>query len=138
MCCCNYFRYENFCDLSTTSRLSVLQLFFNWHTRRMCNLLLLPLLLLSLSNSFNSQLIYACLLLRFSFADRNTDTHTHTQTHTERGGKQIMKMKRESNDGDGPQDQKRNRRNEETVRILIPSSVSIGWLPPVNPILNPA
>jgi len=35
-----------------------------------------------------------------------------------------MKMKRESNDGDGPQDQKRNRRNEETVRILIPSSVS--------------
>lgn len=37
-----------------------------------------------------------------------------------------MKMKRESNDGDGPQDQKRNRRNEETVRILIPSSVSRG------------
>jgi len=37
---------------------------------------------------------------------------------------ESMKMKRESNDGDGPQDQKRNRRNEETVRILIPSSVS--------------
>ncbi|XP_034111777.1 heterogeneous nuclear ribonucleoprotein K homolog isoform X1 [Drosophila nasuta] len=35
-----------------------------------------------------------------------------------------MKMKRESNDGDGPQDQKRNRRNEETVRILIPSSIA--------------
>jgi len=35
-------------------------------------------------------------------------------------------MKREMNDaGEGPQDQKRNRRNEETVRILIPSSVSV-------------
>ncbi|KAL7741672.1 hypothetical protein ACLKA6_000293 [Drosophila palustris] len=37
---------------------------------------------------------------------------------------ESMKMKRESNDGDGPQDQKRNRRNEETVRILIPSSIA--------------
>jgi len=36
-----------------------------------------------------------------------------------------LRMKREMNDeGEGPQDQKRNRRNEETVRILIPSSVS--------------
>ncbi|XP_030387960.1 heterogeneous nuclear ribonucleoprotein K isoform X2 [Scaptodrosophila lebanonensis] len=36
-----------------------------------------------------------------------------------------MKMKRENNDGgDGPQDSKRNRRNEETVRILIPSSIA--------------
>ncbi|XP_017051175.1 heterogeneous nuclear ribonucleoprotein K homolog isoform X2 [Drosophila ficusphila] len=34
-------------------------------------------------------------------------------------------MKREMNDaGEGPQDQKRNRRNEETVRILIPSSIA--------------
>ncbi|SPP73839.1 heterogeneous nuclear ribonucleoprotein K isoform X1 [Drosophila guanche] len=34
-------------------------------------------------------------------------------------------MKREMNDaGDGPQDQKRNRRNEDTVRILIPSSIA--------------
>jgi len=37
-----------------------------------------------------------------------------------------LRMKREMNDaGEGPQDQKRNRRNEETVRILIPSSVSV-------------
>ncbi|XP_033148924.1 heterogeneous nuclear ribonucleoprotein K isoform X1 [Drosophila busckii] len=35
-----------------------------------------------------------------------------------------MKMKRENNDADGPQDPKRNRRNEETVRILIPSSIA--------------
>lgn len=81
---CNFFRYENFCDLSISDNASVgvLQLFFNWRTRRMCNLLLAQ----SLSNSFNSpKLIYACLLLCFSFADRNTDTHTrtHTKTHTE-------------------------------------------------------
>lgn len=101
----------------------------------MCNLLLAQ----SLSNSFNSpKLIYACLLLCFSFADRNTDTHTHAHknTHTQRGAaKQIMKMKRESNESDGPQDQKRNRRNEETVRILIPSSVSIS--PQLISLLNP-
>eukprot|EP00099_Drosophila_melanogaster_P029957 NP_995906.1 heterogeneous nuclear ribonucleoprotein K, isoform C [Drosophila melanogaster] len=36
-----------------------------------------------------------------------------------------LRMKREMNDeGEGPQDQKRNRRNEETVRILIPSSIA--------------
>lgn len=38
-------------------------------------------------------------------------------------------MKREMIDSEeGPQDQKRNRRTEETVRILIPSSVSIKYL----------
>lgn len=47
-----------------------------------------------------------------------------------------MKMKRESNESDGPQDQKRNRRNEETVRILIPSSVSISAQ--LIPLLNPS
>ncbi|KAH8331752.1 hypothetical protein KR074_010700, partial [Drosophila pseudoananassae] len=37
-----------------------------------------------------------------------------------------LRMKREMIDSEeGPQDQKRNRRTEETVRILIPSSVSI-------------
>ncbi|KAH8280273.1 hypothetical protein KR018_001326, partial [Drosophila ironensis] len=36
-----------------------------------------------------------------------------------------LRMKREMNDEEeGPQDQKRNRRNEETVRILIPSSIA--------------
>lgn len=33
-----------------------------------------------------------------------------------------MKMKRENND-DGPHQDKRNRRNDDQVRILIPSNV---------------
>lgn len=35
-----------------------------------------------------------------------------------------MKMKRENNHDDGPHSDKRSRRNDDQVRILIPSNVS--------------
>lgn len=81
---------------------------------------------LSLSNSLTAPNWFTRICFYASTLQIETQAHRQTNTHTERvAAQQIMKMKRESNESDGPQDQKRNRRNEETVRILIPSSVSV-------------